>query len=118
MLFAGKLTQELSHDFRALVCLLLDLAFAYRVERAKEPHFLQVADERLQIFCGFDLWRDKSQILERRMFSRMVRACRLTKCDVSTCIWNCRFALVLRSVLVTYKKQMGLATEKVASKSV
>jgi hypothetical protein len=55
MLFAGKLTQELSHDLRALVCLLLDLAFADRVEGPEEPHFLQVADERLQVFCGFDL---------------------------------------------------------------
>lgn len=55
MLLAGQLTQELSHNLRALIRLLLDLAFADRVERAKEPHFLQVADERLQVFCGFDL---------------------------------------------------------------
>jgi hypothetical protein len=61
MLFAGKLTQKLSHDLRALVCLLLDLAFADRVERPEEPHFLQVADERLQVFCGFDLWREKDE---------------------------------------------------------
>lgn len=55
MLFAGKLTQQLSHNLRALICLLLDLAFTDCVERSEEPHFLQVADERLQVFGGFDL---------------------------------------------------------------
>lgn len=69
MLFAGKLTQELSHDLRAFVCLLLDLAFADCVERSEEPHFLQVADERLQVFCGFDLWRVDESDYEERVLS-------------------------------------------------
>lgn len=55
LLFTGELTQEFSHNFRALVCLLLNLAFANRVERPEEPHFLQVADECLQVLCSFDL---------------------------------------------------------------
>ena len=55
-LLAGELAQELSYNLRALVRLLLDLAFANRVERSEKPHFLQVADERLQVFCGFDLY--------------------------------------------------------------
>lgn len=59
MMFTGKLTQELSHDLRTLVGLLLDLAFANGVERPEKPHLLQVADERLQVFCGFDLWKEK-----------------------------------------------------------
>jgi hypothetical protein len=36
--------------------LLLDLAFTDCIERSEEPHFLQVADEHLQVFCGFDLY--------------------------------------------------------------
>lgn len=104
MLFAGKLTQQLSHDLRALICLLLDLTFADSVERPEEPHLLQVADERLQVLCGFDLWKGNVSDLSDRVCCQDVQECvRLTKCDVSTCIWNCRLAVVLRSVLVTYE---------------
>ena len=99
-LLARQLTQQLSYNLRALVCLLLDLAFADRVEGAKEPHFLQVADEHLQVFSGFDL-RRLSKYSKRR-FSRSSGTCRLTRCDVSTCIWNWRLAVMLRSVLSTY----------------
>ena len=58
-LLAGELAQELSYNLRALIRLLLDLTLADRVEGAKEPHFLQVAYEGLQVFCGFDLCGDE-----------------------------------------------------------
>jgi hypothetical protein len=84
--------------------MLLDLAFADCVERSEEPHFLQVADERLQVFCGFDLSRDKRvSFWKTYLIVKKCRSTQLTRCDVSTCIWNCRLAVVLRSVLVTYK---------------
>jgi hypothetical protein len=53
--------------------------------------------------------RETSQILERVCCRDVQKDAKLTRCDVSTCIWNCRLAVVLRSVLVTYSKQIGLA---------
>jgi hypothetical protein len=54
-LLARKLAQQLSHKLRALISLLLDLALTNSIQRPEQPHFLQVADEHLQVFCGFDL---------------------------------------------------------------
>jgi hypothetical protein len=56
LLLAGKLTQQIADEPRVLVCLLLHLALSNGVERAEQPHLLQVADESLQVFGGFDLF--------------------------------------------------------------
>jgi hypothetical protein len=69
VLLARKLPQQLSHKLRAFVGLLLDLAFADGVQRPEQPHFLQVANEHLQVFCGFDL-REINQCLLRMMVMR------------------------------------------------
>ena len=56
LLLARKLAQQIPNNPRVLVRLLLHLTLPDSVERAKEPHFLQVADEHLQVFGGFDLF--------------------------------------------------------------
>lgn len=54
-LLAGKLSQQVADNLRGLVRLLLHLTLPDSVERAEQPHFLQVADESLEVFGGFDL---------------------------------------------------------------
>jgi hypothetical protein len=62
LLLAGKLTQQIADDLCILVRLLLHLTLPDGVERAEQPHFLQVADKNLQVFGGFDLLRFSIQL--------------------------------------------------------
>lgn len=50
-----KLTQQVAHKLRILISLLLYLTLSHGVEGPEKPHFLQVADEHLQVLGGFDL---------------------------------------------------------------
>jgi len=61
LLLAGNLTQEIADDPRVLVRFLLHLTLSNGVQRAEQPHFLQVADEGLKVFGGFDLFWDIAQ---------------------------------------------------------
>lgn len=45
-----KLLQEICDGLRVLICLLLDFTVTNGIQLAKEPHLLQLADERLDIF--------------------------------------------------------------------
>jgi hypothetical protein len=62
LLLARKLTQQITNDFCILIRLLLHLTLPDGVERAEQPHFLQVADKNLQVFGGFDLLRFSIQL--------------------------------------------------------
>lgn len=54
-LLLRELFQQIRDSFRVLLGLLLHFAFPKRIQLAKEPHLLELADQSLDIFRRTDL---------------------------------------------------------------
>lgn len=54
-LLACQLLQQLCDDLCILIGLLLHSALTQGVQLPKQPHFLQLSNENLEVFCTLDL---------------------------------------------------------------
>ena len=57
LLLFRELLQQARNDLCILIGLLLDFAFAHCIDLPEKPHFLQLADEGLEVLRCMDLFR-------------------------------------------------------------